>query len=266
MGHEIQRHAVQLSILIPALRRRREKRKQLEAVLLPQVEAHDDVELLVEEDQGAVPSGEKRNRLVRRSVGRYFAFVDDDDLVTGDYVRRVREGCLAGADVVSFWIERTGSDRPRKVQRLSIRHRDRQPLGGGAVGMAANHLCAWRRDVGTQVAFRPHLGYNDDVFWYVPLLASGLVKTEHHVPRVLYRYCYDRSTTMNQRSHSVEATYRWAQGGVECFRQPGGQILIAVAGRRHARPGPTVLVRDRHNRVHEWPRSELVRFCTVYAQ
>lgn len=241
-------------------------RKQLEAVLLPQVAPYRDVELLVEEDNGRLPSGEKRNRLIRRSAGQYFCFVDDDDLVTGDYVRLIREGCLAGADVVSFRIERTGNDRPRQVHQLSLRYRDGQRLPDGKLGMAVNHLCAWRRDLGTAVAFPPHLGYNDDVFWYTPLLASGLVRTEHHVPQILYEYRYHRSNTVNQRRGSVRQTHRWAAGGVDCFRRPDGQIVVAVAGRRHMPTGSTLRVRDRDNRIHEWPRNELRRFCTVRAR
>jgi glycosyltransferase involved in cell wall biosynthesis len=241
-------------------------RKQLEALLLPQLTPHRDVELLVEEDNGRLPSGEKRNRLIRRSTGHYFCFVDDDDLVTGDYVRRIREGCLSDADVVSFWIERTGDDRPRQVHRLSIRHRDGERLPEGKLGMAANHLCAWRREVGAAVAFPPHLGYNDDLFWYTPLLASGLVRREHHIPQILYHYRYDRANTGNQRADSVRTTHRWASGGVECFRRAGGEIVVAVAGRRCLSSGAAIRVRDRENRIHEWPRNELRWFCTVRAR
>ncbi|MFH1923132.1 MAG: glycosyltransferase [Planctomycetota bacterium] len=257
---------MKLSILIPALRNRRKMRKELEAVLLPQVESHRDVELLIEEDVGRLPSGEKRNRLVRRSAGEYFSFVDDDDLVAGDYVRRVREGCLSGAAVVSFWVERIGSDRPRQIHEFSIRHRDQQRLSNGNLGMAANHLCAWRRDVGTAVAFPPHLGYNDDLFWYMPLLESGLVKTERHLPRVLYTYRYDSSGTVNQRREAVRRTHRWAAGGVDCFRLPDGRIVVAVAGRRHTVGQSTVRVRDQNNHVHDLPRHELRPFCTVQAR
>ena len=255
-----------LSILMPALRSRRKLRKQMEAVLLPQVERHRDVELLVEEDSGRIPSGEKRNRLIQRSAGEYFCFVDDDDLVTAAYVRQIREACLSGAAVISFWIERIGSDRPRQIHEFSIRHEDGRRLPNGNAAMAANHLCAWRRDVGTAVAFPPHLGYNDDLFWYTPLLASGLVKTEHHLPKVLYTYRYDSASTVNQRSESVRRTHQWAAGGVESFWRPDGQIVIAVAGRRHLAADATVRVRDRKNRIHELPRSELRCFCTVRAR
>ena len=257
---------MKLSILIPALRSRRKTRKQIEAVLLPQIEPHRGVELLIEEDNGRLPSGEKRNRLIRRSTGEYFCFVDDDDLVTEDYVPRIREACMSGAAVVSFWIERIGNDRPRRIHELSIRYQDKQRLPDGNLGMAANHLCAWRRDVGTTVAFQPHLGYNDDLFWYTPLLASGLVKIEHHIPKALYTYRYDSSTTVNQRTESVRRTHRWAAGGVDCFRRPDGQIVIAVAGRRHLGNAPVVRVHDRMNGVHEIPRKELRLFCTVHAR
>ena len=61
-------------------------------------------------------------------------------------------------------------------------------------------------------------------------------------------------------------THRWAAGGVECFRLAGGEIAVAVAGRRHLPSGSTVRVRDRENRIHDWPRDQLHWFCTVRAR
>ena len=81
-------------------------------------------------------------------------------------------------------------------------------LADGKVGMMANHLCAWRREVGSAVSFPSNLGYNDDVFWYKPLLASGLVRSEEHVTRVLYVYRFHPARTVNEQRAVERATYQ----------------------------------------------------------
>ena len=197
---------MKLSILIPALVSRRRLRRPLEASLARQSSEFDDVEVLLDEDDGRLPSGEKRNRLIRRCRGEYFAFVDDDDTVASDYVERLRTGCATGADVVSFWVRRTDPTRPTQIHAFSIHYQDRQPLSHGKRGMMANHLCAWRREVGGAVCFPPNLGYNDDVFWYKPLLAAGIVTSEEHISRVLYHYRFHPARTINDRREFKKAT------------------------------------------------------------
>jgi len=255
---------VKLSILMPALAARRPMRRRLEASLLAQARAFDDVEVLVDEDDGQVPSGEKRNRLVRRSRGEYFAFVDDDDLVRPEYVPELRAGCRTGADVVSFRVRRTDPTRPTRIQVFSVHHQDKQPLADGKVGMMANHLCAWRRDVGSAVAFPPHLGYNDDVFWYKPLLASGLVRNETHLARVLYTYRFHPARTVNERRAVKRATYRWAGRGIECFRRDA-EILIAARSIDRIGDRAVIPVRDRLGRTERVRRSGLERFYVCKA-
>jgi hypothetical protein len=130
--------------------------------------------------------------------------------------------------------------------------------------MMANHLCAWRREVGSAVSFPPNLGYNDDVFWYKPLLASGLVRSEEHIPHVLYIYQYHPTATVNEQRAVKMATYRWAGQGIECFRR-GAEILIAAQsidriGRRRMIP-----IRDRLGRLHHVQRARLQRYFVCKA-
>ena len=74
-----------LSILICSLASRADKLQRLMNVLQPQI--NDSVELLVKTDNGEMPIGKKRNLLLEEASGAYIAFVDDDDLVSEDYVK-----------------------------------------------------------------------------------------------------------------------------------------------------------------------------------
>jgi hypothetical protein len=73
-----------LSILICSLNRRKKYLKRLVDILRSQ--ANRDIEVLCDIDNGEVSIGSKRQKLLNSAVGDYVCFVDDDDLVSEDYV------------------------------------------------------------------------------------------------------------------------------------------------------------------------------------
>ena len=253
-----------LSILVVTLKSRRTLREALLRSLAQQAARFSDVEVCTEEDAGELPSGAKRNRLIHRCRGKYFAFVDDDDMVAPDYVASLHGRCTRGPDVVTFrLLRRAGGGK--EVQSLSIYNCDHRPLPDGTAGMHANHLCAWKRTLGNRLCFPPILGYNDDVFWYKGLLATGLVKSEIHVPRVLYEYRYDPRLTVNQQAPTVAATHQWAGPGIEYFRR-GRRYYIAREHKGRTANLTRVPVWDRHGNERMLPRRKLALFTTVRAQ
>lgn len=87
-----------LSIMICSLRSRQESLDLLTNNLRAQVEgvgAESSVEILVNQDDGELLIGTKRNLLMQRASGEYVCFVDDDDDVSDDYVRKVMRAVLS---------------------------------------------------------------------------------------------------------------------------------------------------------------------------
>lgn len=80
---------ITFSILTLSLEKRTELRKRLVDILEPQL--NDRVEHLIEIDSGQLTIGQKRNILLNRAKGEYIAFVDDDDRVSPDYVKKILE-------------------------------------------------------------------------------------------------------------------------------------------------------------------------------
>lgn len=248
---------VKLSILVISLTERRKMLEELSRLLSFQASMFDDsVEVLVEEDSGQKTSGAKRNLLVRKSRGAYFAFVDDDDWVSLDYVSTLYEAIKLDRHVISFDVMYTAPGGRQAIQALSIFHKDRQRLDSGKVGMRANHLCAWRRDIGTLVPFPDELGYNDDVFWYDPLIASGRVRSECRIARVLYHYKYSPVITKNQQPFQIAHAREWARGGVPCW-EIDGRLYVATKGQAHTCGRDTVEARDGDGNTRIFRREEL---------
>jgi len=104
------RRGVTLSLLIPSTEARATFRSRLLARLMPQIDALPDptvVQVCVLVNQGrphAPPVGTLRNMLVERAVGTYCAFIDDDDLVSSDYIAQVLGAIerTPGCDCVSL--------------------------------------------------------------------------------------------------------------------------------------------------------------------
>jgi glycosyltransferase involved in cell wall biosynthesis len=213
-----------------------------------QIAGRDDVEFLVELDDGEAPSGAKRQRLLDRARGAYVACVDDDDEVVPDYLREIVPRCR-GVDVVTFRLDFIRDGRCRERWRLGL-HGDNRRRGR----MAANHLCAWRADLARRVSWSP-ISYGDDQAWYGPLHASGLARREAHIPRTLYRYLYDAGSTVNQRPERIRAAHEHFGDGLRCYRDAAGEIYVA-AGRSETRA-------YHRGRLVEINASELEHFHTV---
>ena len=225
---------VDISIIIPSIESRRELRKVLIDNLKPQIGTA--VEILICEDDGTIPSGYKRNKLLAASRGRYVTSIDDDDNVSTDYVSQIHKAIESKPDVVTFCLEYKTPDKTESWV-FGKHFLDRTPIITGVVGMTANHLCVWKREVALSVPYSP-IGYMDDVFWYRPLIASGIIKTSVHIEKILYYYDYSPVTTSNQSLLNRERTTQWGSGGIDYFWY-NGKIAVAACGIDHLIPRAT---------------------------
>ena len=88
---------MKLSILICSLEDRLVQLQQLRTKLIDQSDM-DVVEILTETDAGEMHTGAKRNKLLLQAKGDYIAFVDDDDMVSDDYVSKILKAIETNPD------------------------------------------------------------------------------------------------------------------------------------------------------------------------
>lgn len=176
-----------LSILIPSLHRRTEFLARLLSVLQPQVVA--DVEILIDIDAGEKSIGEKRNRLLARAKGSHVAFVDDDDLVSPDYVEHLLAGVKRGVDVVSVRGQhiRNGQFWRKFVDEVGKPFSMVEEDGVRTIFYGLQHLDAIRRSIAEQFEF-PAIRFGEDRHFSVKVEQSGLVRTSWQVPTDVYFY------------------------------------------------------------------------------
>jgi len=152
------------------------------------------IEILMLTDNKSMMLGFKRNTMVDMAQGRYVQFVDDDDRIAPDMFRRVLDATASNADVITFLAAVSLNGNSPKTCHYSLDYvEDRNTENG--YQRVPNHICAIRRDLARQVSY-PHVAYGEDSGY--SRLLRPLLRTEHHIDRVLYFYDYCLETTEAQ--------------------------------------------------------------------
>lgn len=175
-----------LSILIATLNSRKEYLQRLLDVLEPQLT--DDVEILIAADDGQQRTGAKRNALLQASSARYISFIDDDDLVSPDYVASILTAAETDADAIGFYVKRYHDDRDDGKATHSIRYRNRAETIQNGVKhheRPINHLNPIKREIALAAQF-PDWTIGEDNAYADKL--RDLLKSETFINKELYTY------------------------------------------------------------------------------
>lgn len=175
-----------LSILVPTMPGREGKLASLLAILDGQIDDRPDVELLVLRDNRGMTIGEKRNRMVQIARGTYVTFVDDDDLVSADYVAAITAKLAAESpDVLCYLLVVEGHGNRRLCRyHPDLRHQNlpheyrRKP----------NHLMVWRREIALREQYPP-IQTGEDTMWADQMAKHA--KKISVIDRILYTYRFD---------------------------------------------------------------------------
>ena len=180
-----------LSILIPTLESRRMQCEHLCREIDRQIllaGAGDLVEVLTLRDSGSASVGEKRNQLVSSARGRFIVFIDDDDMVSSDYVDQLTKVLQTHpeADCVSFTGEISFRGAHRRSMVHSIEFTDWHHRRGQYLRPPC-HITPIRREIASRYAFA-EVDYAEDMDWSLRLSRDQALKREVILDRTLYFY------------------------------------------------------------------------------
>lgn len=131
--------------------------------------------------------GENRNAMVRSSEAEYIAFFDDDDLPGTTYIRDILNAASTGVDYVGFKVQCYMDNTPLKPTTHSLRYTSWSEDADGYY-RDISHINPILRSLAVEVPFEG--GHGEDVRWADRMRATGKVRTEHYVDRVLYHYYF----------------------------------------------------------------------------
>lgn len=149
------------------------------------------VEHLVFCDNRQRSIGAKRQGLVDIARGEYFAFVDDDDDVSDNYVSSLLAAIERNPDVVTFRQRAIYNGQESEVQ-FGVNNQDGQFNAGGITLRAPWHVCAWKREVVAGCLFGES-NYGEDLIWCQQ--ARKRIKTANHIDRTIHTYRHDAALT-----------------------------------------------------------------------
>jgi len=143
---------------------------------------------LVETDNGQQTIGAKRNKLVRKSSGDYISFIDDDDLVSFDYISKILEAVESNPDCCGIeGIVTFHGDNPTLFCH-SVKYQNWSDKNG-VYYRSPNHLNPVSRKIAKKVKFpfknnREDRAYANDIY---PFL-----KTEVYIEEPIYFYLCEK--------------------------------------------------------------------------
>lgn len=182
-----------LSILICTIEGRENKLNELMACLALQIKQNNlinNIEILTSKDKrGEHTIGFKRNTLLQNCTGEWAAFIDDDDMVSFDYlpsiIKILREN---SPDVIGIQgiITTDGSNPKTFIHSLKYTTWYEQ---GGMYYRPPNHLNPIRTSIGKQFTF-PESNHGEDREWSMAICNAGALKTEYFVEKPCYFYNY----------------------------------------------------------------------------
>ena len=176
---------VTLSILIPTLNTRKGLLDNLLTNLKAQlVELNTkQVEILTYPDNGELPTGTKRNQLLKRAKGKYVVFVDDDDIIPGYYIEEILKGAISDCDSMAI----NGIMPTNRVYTWDIRQGNPYSQIGNHFLRYPNHITPIKRKHAIKIKF-PEITIGEDFQWATDLKDAGLLQTEYIIEKPMYIY------------------------------------------------------------------------------
>lgn len=177
---------VELSILVATVPSRRAALlSRLLACLEPQVENDPYVEVIVHASEDK-PMGVKFNELYEVANGRLSVQVDDDDLVSDDYVTQILAASV-GHDFVGYQVRYTENGGPTTVFEIDpARALTLKPYAFRDRIRHVTPKCPLETARARRHKFGSYIGA--DYTWTVAVVADGYPFNPVHIPKMLYWY------------------------------------------------------------------------------
>ncbi len=194
---------ISLTIGMCALSERDAQRRILLAGINHQIEAIEEplrVEIIIVVDGGQIKVGQKRQDILNRAKGRFIAFVDDDDMVSLDYIKRIVRSIDKNkeADCISLnGIFHSPGNPPKSFQH-SIAHKTYFETPD-AFCRPPNHLNPIKTSRARMIGFGPKQ-CGEDFDYAMGLVDAGVLKVETDSgAEPLYHYQYNPLKTRTQQ-------------------------------------------------------------------
>ena len=179
---------LKFAILIPTL----DERKNYLAVLFQHLQRQIEdrnVEIILNATGKELSIGKKREQMLMQTNADYIAFVDDDDMVSHDYIKRIYEAIQSEPDVVGMEGLITTDRMNPQTWSISTKYDWGENKDGFKYVRYPNHLAPIKRVHALEAGF-PDKKFGEDYDYSMRLKANGKLSKEVYVAQNLYQYHY----------------------------------------------------------------------------
>ena len=179
---------MKLSILILSITQRANLLDRLLIQLNNQVsenDLHNVVEILTCIDSGEQSIGSKRNYLKNKASGEYICFIDDDDLVSNDYLICILNELDKNYDIVGFFVEHIKNGVKQDTLICPNPSIDGFTIKNIRFWINMLHLCPHKRELANQINF-PDINNWEDLEYSNEL--KKCINSQFRIEKILYYY------------------------------------------------------------------------------
>jgi len=155
---------------------------------IEEASASNIVEILIDKDNRESTIGAKRNRLVNGSTGKYICFIDDDDLISENYIKLVINAISSNCDCVGIRgiIRSIVNEYNGKIFEHSIDCAGWYTGANGVFYRTPNHLNPIKLDIVKKVFFNSAKNGGEDQDFSNRVKQH--IKTEQFIDEPIYIY------------------------------------------------------------------------------
>lgn len=203
--------------------------KQLTRQVLP--EYKDKVEILVFNDNRTYRIGEKRNLLIKESKGKFVCFVDDDDLVSEDYISTLVEVIESNPDVEYIGWKQQFVENGIFDKRITLHSLKYHDWFEDDVAYYRNvtHLNPILREKAVIVLYEP-INVDEDNQWSQKVYK--ILHSEYFIDKIMYYYYFNSETSLSwDRFEKNSKNYTRSSESVEEVFESLKQDFITFSNR-----------------------------------
>lgn len=177
-----------LAVLIPTLNDRRRYLNVLHSHIAKQI-GERDVQIITNYTGREMSIGAKRQMMLENCKADYICFVDDDDMVSTEYISLIYDAIQKEPDVVGMRGIITIDGGERFEWCISTKYDWAENQDGFRYVRYPNHLAPIRRELALQAGFKD-MGHGEDYDYSMRLKELGKLKKEEFIDEELYYYYY----------------------------------------------------------------------------
>jgi glycosyltransferase involved in cell wall biosynthesis len=144
--------------------------------------------------------GRKRDNLVQSALGKYVAFVDDDDDISENYVEELIDAIEKNpdVDVITFKQNCFIENHPKSTAVFGLKNEHQPYVPGKTFTRKPYHVCAWKRSLVKDYHFS-YKNYGEDYDWIKQLW--DVAKSEFFINKILHAYIHSGNSSVANDAH-----------------------------------------------------------------